>query len=327
MIEGQAQEYCRIRYDDPDPLILPVSFPGAEANLRTRLDTTRPTAQGSLTRPPDVNGWYNRPVEVQWTGTDSGSGIASCSPLTTYSGPDSATARVSGGTCTDRVGLVSAPAQTAPFRYDATAPTLDASATVGPGSVLIQWNAGVDATKLEVTRTDNRSNGTPVPIYGGLLGNQVIDRAITFETVYTYRVAATDQAGNVAERILAVTIGPAPPAGTPPLPPVIVRSLMTPPNKKVLPAPPMLRWPAVANVQYYNVQLYIGRYKVLSVFPTTAKYQVPNTWRYKGTRYRVARNGATIYWHVWPILGTRAKPKFGTLIGSSRFTIRPKKKT
>jgi hypothetical protein len=85
-------------------------------------DATAPTSvAGAADRVPDSNGWYNHAVDVTFTGQDSASGIAACTARTTYDGPDSATASVS-GSCTDNAGNTSA---LVPFnlQYDATAPT------------------------------------------------------------------------------------------------------------------------------------------------------------------------------------------------------------
>ena len=51
-------------------------------------DGTPPGVRISLDRGPDSNGWYNHAVRAEFTGDDGMSGIASCSPAATYSGPD-----------------------------------------------------------------------------------------------------------------------------------------------------------------------------------------------------------------------------------------------
>jgi hypothetical protein len=88
-------------------------------------DATAPTATGiAAGRAPDSNGWYNHAVGVTVSGTDATSGIASCT-TTTYSGPDSGAASVS-GTCTDNAGNVSG-TKTLAFQYDATPPSVSAA--------------------------------------------------------------------------------------------------------------------------------------------------------------------------------------------------------
>jgi hypothetical protein len=92
-------------------------------------DATPPTTTGiAAQRAPDSNGWYNHAVGVAASGTDAMSGIASCSSVT-YSGPDAASASVS-GTCTDNAGNVSAPTALS-FQYDATPPSVSAAPARG----------------------------------------------------------------------------------------------------------------------------------------------------------------------------------------------------
>ena len=59
-------------------------------------DSTAPQVTGaSASRGPDRNGWYNHTLSITFAGADATSGIDSCTQ-TSYSGPDSANASVSG---------------------------------------------------------------------------------------------------------------------------------------------------------------------------------------------------------------------------------------
>ncbi len=334
MREGNFLEICQVRYDDPatppgDYQLFP---PAVLASERLRLDTIAPNVVGAANRAPDVNGWYNAPITVNWTGSDPDSGVAAGCGSTPYSGPANANASVSGGVCTDRAGNTSTVPGTFTFKYDATPPTVDATATAGSSSILVQWTPSSDVTAINVTRVHSKSNGTPVPIYTGLLGNQVIDQGFVPDALYTYRISATDQAGNTFVRTVTASTGPGappPPPGTttPPGPPLvtIVKSLMTPPSGAVLKAPtPKLRWPSVAGATYYNVQIHVRGRKVLSTWPTTTNFQVKAAWRVNGKRYELPR-GVKIRWYVWPATGSVAKPKFGTLIGTSTFSVKKKR--
>ena len=87
-----------------------------------RVDKTPPTVTGgSPSRGADVNGWYNRPVGIGFSGSDQTSGIAACTN-TTYGGPDSAAASVT-GTCTDNAGNASSGFPYG-LNYHATAPLI-----------------------------------------------------------------------------------------------------------------------------------------------------------------------------------------------------------
>jgi hypothetical protein len=105
------------------------------AAVTIKRDATPPTASGiAAQRGPDMNGWYNHPIQVAVSGTDAMSGIASCTNAT-YSGPDSASASV-GGTCTDNAGNVSSTVTLA-FQYDATPPS--ASPTPARAADAADW--------------------------------------------------------------------------------------------------------------------------------------------------------------------------------------------
>jgi hypothetical protein len=86
-----------------------------------RRDTTGPVVTATPSRSPDSNGWYNQALSVAFTGTDATSGLDSCVPAQSYSGPDNANASVS-GSCRDRAGNVTV--RNFALSYDATAPTV-----------------------------------------------------------------------------------------------------------------------------------------------------------------------------------------------------------
>jgi hypothetical protein len=91
--------------------------------VNVRKDGSPPGVRVALTRGPDNDGWYNQPVSTDVSGDEGLSGIASCSSGGTYSGPDSASAKAT-GTCTDGAGNTGT--GSVEFKYDATAPTVEA---------------------------------------------------------------------------------------------------------------------------------------------------------------------------------------------------------
>lgn len=105
-------------------------------SVTIKRDATKPTVGVALNHGPDHNGWYNAAVGYTVTSNDAMSGIASCTPNGTYSGPDSSTAHVT-SSCTDNAGNTDS-ATTANFQYDATAPT--ASASASPAANGNGWN-------------------------------------------------------------------------------------------------------------------------------------------------------------------------------------------
>ena len=94
-------------------------------SLPFKYDATPPTATAAASRGADTNGWYNHALTARISGTDATAGIAGCSSPE-YSGPDSASATVS-GSCTDLAGNI-ATASLA-LKYDSTPPTVKATAS------------------------------------------------------------------------------------------------------------------------------------------------------------------------------------------------------
>ena len=120
--------------------------------LKIRLDKTAPVVTGGQpSRGADVNGWYNRPVGIAFSGSDQTSGIASCT-APTYGGPDSGTASVA-GTCTDRAGNTSAPLGYG-LKYDATAPAIAGAAPDHPANASGWFNRPV---RFDMQATDATS--------------------------------------------------------------------------------------------------------------------------------------------------------------------------
>jgi hypothetical protein len=87
-----------------------------------RKDSSPPGVTLDLSRGPDSNGWYTKPLPYSATGDDGTSGVASCSSGT-YSGPDSGEAKIS-ASCTDNAGNTGSGSTS--IRYDATAPEVAA---------------------------------------------------------------------------------------------------------------------------------------------------------------------------------------------------------
>lgn len=115
----------------------PVSCTAANADgsttttVNVRKDSTPPTVRARAERGPDNNGWYNRSIRVDFEGDDGGaSGVAGCTS-STYGGPDSASAAIT-GTCTDNAGNTGTGSYT--VQYDATPPSVEAKADRAPNA-------------------------------------------------------------------------------------------------------------------------------------------------------------------------------------------------
>ena len=121
----------------------------APSSLGFKYDGTAPSVSGNPDRAPDANGWYNHAVSVGFAGTDATSGIDSCSPATTYSGPDDGSASVS-GSCRDAAG--NSATGTFGLKFDSTPPKVAANPARGADAngwynhaVAVTF-AGTDAT-------------------------------------------------------------------------------------------------------------------------------------------------------------------------------------
>jgi hypothetical protein len=281
--------------------------PWTEFPATIRIDKTPPAITAAApSRGPDANGWYRSPVAVTFFGTDrvpgvDSSGVARCSSVT-YGGPDAVGAQVV-GRCWDVAGNASAPYVYA-LNYDSTPPAvLNHSAEGGDGIVRLRW-AVSGATKVEVWRSPGRKRAARSVVGRGPDGT-AIDRQVRNGRRYDYRLVALDEAGNVALSTFSATPG---------------RRLLAPASGARLDAPPVLRWTRVRGAEYYNVQLFRGKRKVLSAWPKKPRLALTRAWRFGGDRHRL-KPGRRYTWLVWPGRGKRSRNDYGPLIGRGTFTI------
>jgi hypothetical protein len=276
-------------------------FTGTQSYVM-RVETSSPTATVAPNRAADSNGWYNHAVAGAVT-YSSFSGMASCSS-TTYAGGATTSATV-GATCTDYAGK-SVTAISAPFAYDATPPTLAATANPGDQSVALSWQAGGDAAPIasvQVTRSGGTNAAAVATVYSGT-GSGFNDTHLKNGAHYTYTITARDMAGNVAAQTVSAT-----PAAR----------LLSPAPAAHLSTPPMLSWTSVPGASYYNVQLFRGGGKVLSMWPRHASLQLRRTWKFEGRRYRL--KPGRYKWYVWPGIGRRKAGRYGHIVGSGTFVV------
>jgi hypothetical protein len=267
-----------------------------------KVDMTPPVVTGATaSRPPDRNGWYRSPVQVTFAGTDAMSGLLGCS-ATSYSGPNTAAVNLL-GRCQDNAGNVSDPS---PFglRYDSVPPDLNGVAT-SPSDRKVRLNWDVPgAVSVKVSRRHGSGKAERV-VSGGPKGH-VLDRDLRNGRTYSYDVRAVDPAGNAAERTITVVPGP---------------RLLVPAAGARVPDAPMLRWTPVRGARYYNVQIFRGKRKVLSLWPGRPRLQLDDRWRFDGRHERL-KAGRKYTWFVWPGRGVRAANDYGPLVGTRTFTFR-----
>jgi hypothetical protein len=271
-----------------------------------QVQLSSPTATATPARSPDSAGWYNHPLAISFQGS-SFSGIASCTPAITYAGPASPGATVT-GSCTDNAGKT-VTVTSSPFAYDATPPSLTATATAGDQTIALNWQTSGDiapVATVQVTRSGGPGAAGAVPVYSGT-ATGFNDTHLRNGVHYTYTITARDAAGNVTVQ----TIGATPAA-----------RLLSPSNNARVTAPPLLSWTAVSGATYYNVQLYRGDpTKLLSLWPTRASLRLRRAWRFDGRRYRL--KPGRYRWYVWPGFGKRKSARYGHRIGTGTFVVVP----
>jgi hypothetical protein len=271
-----------------------------------KVDQTPPAVRVAPERPPDANGWFTRPVQVGWTATDAGSGVAACTSIA-YAGPDGKGVTLT-GSCRDRAGNASA-AVPFVFDYDATPPTVAnlrvrATAT----TATLAWDA-TGATTVTLIRASAHAPARQRMVYEGT-GASFTDKGLTKGRDYTYILRAVDQAGNVATTSINVT-----PRST-----ASSNRLLAPRANATVHRPPLLRWREVEKASYYNVQVFRNGRKVLSAWPSKPRYQLKPAWRYNGHRQRLV--AGTYDWYLWAGYGKRAARHYGRLLGKRSFTVR-----
>jgi hypothetical protein len=270
------------------------------AQTRTiKIDQTPPTAvAGTPARPPDHGLFYTAPVAVAFAGTDATSGIASCTTAA-YSGPDAPAATVA-GTCRDRAGNPSAPAPFT-FAYDATAPALtDPTATVGADRrATVAWTPAPDAQTVTVTREPGAAT---LLDHAPATTRTLTDDPLAPGTTNTYTITLADAAGNATTATVTAS-APATKATAAAKPKTTTTTTAA--------ARPTLRWRALPRAKYYNFQLFRDGRKVLSAWPTRARYTLHARWRYRGRPYQLT--AGRYRWYVWPGYGARSRHRYGRL--------------
>ena len=250
-------------------------------------------------------GWHTSPLAFSFAGTDTSqaattSGIVTCTQAT-YGGPDTYTGSVE-GTCRDRAGNVSAPF-THTFKYDATPPVLaPLGAVADDRMVTLRWARS--EAPVEITRTPGIAAEAASIVYRGPAAS-FVDTKVKNGTTYRYRATVTDVAGHIATQV--VTARP-------------VRGLLQPVNGARLTTAPRLAWTHILNADYYNVQLFRGSRKILSVWPKSTAYALRSGWRFRGERFRLTPGTYRVY--IWPGFGAFAQQRYGRIVGSRTFVVR-----
>ena len=266
-----------------------------------KIDADPPTGvAATASRAPDANGWYNHPLSVAWSGSDTTSGIASCSSGT-YQGPDAAPVTLP-GSCTDLAGNTSSTSFA--LQYDATPPQLSSvSVRSTDGANIVRWKSSSPADVAAISRVA-RGSHTERGLFDGS-GADFVDKKIQNGIEYHYAIRTIDQAGNTSE----------------------VRTVLALP--KVIPlgkigytpraaGPPILSWHSRRDASYYHVQLFRNGKRILAVWPRKTQFALRPRWRWAGRRYRLA--AGQYAWFAWAGFGPQAAARY-KLLGHSTFIV------
>lgn len=165
----------------------------ASATATVSIDKTAPTVTGTPDRSANLNGWYNGSLTVTWSGTDALSGVDTCTSPTSYGGPDSASASVS-GSCADKAGNTGN--ASFGFKYDATPPVITLSGNAG--TYQVDDVVSIDCTATDATSGIDLANtscaDTNAPAYSFDPGSNTIE------------ATATDLAGNTTTASTTFTV-------------------------------------------------------------------------------------------------------------------------
>jgi hypothetical protein len=179
-------------------------------------------------------------------------------------------------------------------------------ADAGDGLVRLSWQLPTGVDHVVVTRALTAGGGAEV-VYTGS-GEVFTDRAAVNDLEYRYLVVSVDKEGETSPGVAAVAL----PKRT---------LLKTPKDGARLRKAPMLRWVPNSEANYYNVQLFRGTKKILSIWPAKPALKLSKQWRFEKHTYKLSRG---VYrWYVWPGFGARKAVDYGEMLGFSTFQIVP----
>ena len=250
-----------------------------------KLDKLPPRVRPQPTRPPNANGWFNRRITFSPGATDTASGIASCTPIPAYGGPNDASITVR-TRCRDNAGHSASGRRT--FKYDETPPAR-VRGVRGRAPDRYGWYASDLRVSFRGTDAMSGLGACSAPVYRGPDSSRA-----------RVRGWCRDRAGNVTYRTVRFRFS---------------KPLLQPAAGARLSTPPLLDWVDVPGALGYNAQLWHDGRKILSRWPKASRLDLDRVWSYAGKR-RALRRGEPYVWYVWP----RFLGGFGAIVGRSGFT-------
>ena len=298
-----------------------------------KYDATPPSVEAKPNRPPDGHGWYRRAVTVTFLGSDAFSGVDSCAAPVLYKGPDVPKTSLAGqlpgqGGKQERAGRLRTP-----VRHQASCARRVVRAEIMTKGIVLRWRASKDTQTFAVLRRPGLKGPKPSTVYSGK-AKAFTDRRLKSGVKYHYTVVAYDEAGNAAVKGVLVKpdgsvakSAPTKPAVNKPgvtrpkvnkpkvTKPAVTKPALTRPAVGArVTAPPVLAWRAVPKATYYNVQLYRGGRKILTIWPSSDVVPTPTLVDVRGPRVP-ADARSSIAGSSGRDSGPRSETRYGKLVG------------
>ena len=288
----------------------PAGNTGPEAAYSWTIETRAPTvgltsAPGGLSNSSVATFSFSADEPSSFDCKLDGRGFEACSSPASYyglgDGPHSFSVRAQ-----DAVGNFSS-AVTHTWTIDTTAP----ETTLGSKPKLTTSTAAASFsfTASEEGTFECRLDGSPFALcaspksYGGL-----------GKGAHRFEVRAIDLAGNAdaTPALHGWTIAVATRATS-------ASALLAPRSGARVTQPPLLVWRRLAKARYYNVQVFRGRVKIFTAWPTRAQLRLHARWKFQGRERRL--KPGVYQWYVWPGYGPPAVRRYGSMLGQSSFTV------
>jgi fibronectin type 3 domain-containing protein len=169
--------------------------------------------------------------------------------------------------------------------------------------ITLTWAPAGPGGHVELSRSS--ANGSSTPIYTGS-ATSFVDTKLRNGIKYRYAIVFVDAGGAHSS---AVSVAAAPKASL----------LVSPAAGARIARPPTLRWVPAPKASYYNVQLYRGGRKILSIWPGASRLTLRRHWTFAG--HGVTLSPGVYRWLVWPGFGPHRDKKYGGVLGESSFTL------
>jgi hypothetical protein len=177
-------------------------------------------------------------------------------------------------------------------------------AEAGDRRVRLSWQTPSGVDHVVISRSLSLGGDAQI-VYTGS-GEAFLDRGVVNTLEYRYLVVSVDQE-SLASAGVAASAQPKP------------TLLKAPKDGARLRKAPKLRWAANSEAGYYNVQLFRGNKKILSIWPVKTAVTLKSKWKYQGHGYKLSPG---VYrWYVWPGFGARKAVDYGEMLGFSTFQI------